>query len=100
MALSIIQKEVSNIFPNRLGRPKINRDERLRRLEDIEPGKIELDRIYSAPEAAKVLDIHLHKVHKWLRSGELRGRNVSGSKGWIIVGKALLEFVDNNPPHP
>jgi hypothetical protein len=87
-------------FPNKEGRPRKDREQEARDLAALQPNRIDPNRIYNSKEAAIVLGVHLHKLQSWLRSGELPGRNAGGSKGWMIPGQVLIEFVSDGNLHP
>lgn len=51
----------------------------------------------SPEEAAKLIgkNCSAEAVRKHLASGELKGRNMGGSVGWVTTEEAVAEFIEN-----
>jgi excisionase family DNA binding protein len=47
----------------------------------------------TAQEIASKMHVSIRTVHRWLRSGELHGINVSGRTGWRVRPSELERFI-------
>lgn len=54
----------------------------------------ELD-VLTAPQAAQIASLSLRVVMDALRSGELKGKNYAGRKGWVTTRRALSDWIEN-----
>ncbi len=55
------------------------------------------DRWYTVEEIAGRLQVHEQTVRRWLRDGDLDGRNFGGRTGWRISESAINEFLRKAP---
>lgn len=66
------------------------------------PARNELERLYSAEEAARYLDVHAETVREWIRTGRLRASRVAGSRRALRIKAsdlaAVLEPVETTSP--
>ena len=47
----------------------------------------------TVPEVAAALQVHVETVRRWLRTGQLRGRNLGGRSGYRVPRAELRRFV-------
>lgn len=60
----------------------------------------ETDEFIGSKDAAEMLGLSPRVVHAALRSGELKGRNLRGRKGWVTTKRALRDWVENGNTAP
>lgn len=48
---------------------------------------------YTVEQIATQLQVHEQTVRRWLREGDLRGRNFGGKTGWRVPQTAMDEFL-------
>ena len=53
----------------------------------------ELERLYSAEEAARYLDVHVETIREWIRTGRLRASRVAGSRRALRIKASDLAAV-------
>ena len=52
---------------------------------------------YTVEQIATLIQVHEQTVRRWLRDGDLAGRNFGGKTGWRVRESALKEFLDKDP---
>lgn len=55
------------------------------------------ERWYTVEEIATKLQIHEQTVRRWLRDGDLDGRNFGGKTGWRVAQSAMDAFLAKRP---
>ncbi len=60
------------------------------------------DRWLTVGDIVQQARVHEQTVRRWLRSGELKGRNLRGKSGWRVRQSDLDRFLnpDLHPPRP
>jgi excisionase family DNA binding protein len=52
---------------------------------------------YTVDQIATSLKVHEQTVRRWLRDGDLDGRNFGGKTGWRVPAHSLKAFLDKRP---
>jgi excisionase family DNA binding protein len=52
---------------------------------------------YTVEQIATLIQVHAQTVRRWLRDGDLTGRNFGGKTGWRVRESVLKDFLDQDP---
>ena len=92
--ISQIRNAAGRSHSGQTGRPRRSTKPEL---EGIRPWHIEPARVYTAEGAAIVLGLNPKSVKNLILRGELEGRDVGGSGGYRISGRALHRYLRPGP---
>lgn len=55
------------------------------------------ERWFTVTQIADMLQVHEQTVRRWLRDGDLHGRNFGGKTGYRVRSSELQRFLDSDP---
>lgn len=60
-----------------------------------EPTEAAGEKLLTLAEASKASGLHKETLGDALRSGELKGRNLGGRRGWMTTWSAIKEWIES-----
>jgi len=53
------------------------------------------EQVLSIKDVTKYIDVGARVIYAALQSGDLAGRNLGGSKGWVTTRTAVLDWIES-----